>query len=436
MKKLYFIPLVFALASCANSVLEEETIIPEQEGRGGETETIITDLSAAEMANCYIVRQPGVYKFRADNQFNLGEGLPVPPQINVKSAKLVWQTVKGSITSIELTGDEYDPYIEFEVKEAAGNAILAAVDEEGTIQWSWHIWMPQENISSVKTATGYEVMNMNLGSMTNQPGDPTSYGMLYQWGRKDPFPASETLTGTTTTVSAPMYDIDGNPVTIGYSSWSSNTDNTLEYAISHPTICLSNYSQYSTSRDWLAEGNDALWGNPNGYTPQEEVKFPSSGRKTCYDPSPAGWRVAPADVFNNFTTSGGYAWTFDDFNVADVNNDGVIDLDDYNYGWQFLVNDNTPLYFPAAARFDGSYAMLMGSMSGLWGSYWSNAPYPGMSGGGFCCLSFQTKSQTGEEMITVSPSAGASRADAYSIRCIRDTESGEDSSGVKVIYPD
>ena len=417
MKKHYFlfagISLMLGLGSCSddnqpeNNNQDEEPQAPQ-----------IVDLSKDEMANCYIVQTPGLYKFKADNMFNQGEGLPIPEEIHPESAELIWQTVKSSVSSVELVTEDGVPYIQFEIAEASGNALIAALDVEGKIEWSWHIWMPESNIESVRTSTGYDVMNMNLGAINNTPGDARSYGMLYQWGRKDPFPASATTTGNTQTLSAPMYDIDNKEILLSYSNWYSNVDNTIEYSIANPTVCISNYSQFTTNRDWLKDSQDNLWGNPQGYQPglSGDEKFQNKGRKTCYDPSPAGWRVAPADAFSNLTSTGGYAWTFDDFNVADNNKDGVIDINDYVFGWYFNVSEGTSLYFPAASRFDGSYAMLMGSMSGLWGNYWSNSPYPSIAGGAFCALSFQTI----DDAITVSASGGASRADAYSIRCIRD----------------
>lgn len=407
------IPILMGMNACSS----DEDVPTKDE------EVVVVDLSATEMANCYIVQHPGIYKFKADNMFNQGPGLPVPPAISVDSASLIWQTVPSSISSVSLIRDEGVPYIQFEVAEASGNVLLAALDAEGAIEWSWHIWMPESEIQSVRTETGYEVMNINLGAMNNTPADAASYGLLYQWGRKDPFPAAATLTGDTQTVSAPMYDIENKEVKISNSSWSSNGDNTIEYSIANPTVCLSNYSQYSSSRDWLKESIDNLWGNPEAYSTNGTNKVVNKGKKTCYDPSPAGWRVAPPDVFANFTLNGGYAWTFEEFYVQDINEDGIIDINDYNYGWFFYVNADQPLYFPAAARFDGSYAMLMGSMSGLWGNYWSNATYRDTSntqGMGFCALAFQVKGQNGENWITVSPSAGGSRADAYSIRCVRD----------------
>ena len=112
----------------------------------------------------------------------------------------------------------------------------------------------------------------------------------------------------------------------------------------------------------------------------------------------------------------------DDFDIADISGDGAKSLADYDYGWTFNLSDSASSYFPAAARFDGSYAMLMGSMSGLWGSYWGNAPYPGdmFRGGAYSVLSFQIKDTAGNEMITTSPAGGGARADAYSVRYIRE----------------
>lgn len=404
-------------------IIPDEPDMPEQpdDPVNPEPEDKAVDLSADEMANCYIVTEPGLYKFKADNQFNLGEGLPVPESISPVSAALLWQTERGSVATVDLIGDK-DPYVEFEITQAKGNALIAACDDNGNVVWSWHIWMPDEEPFGVKSAMGYEIMNMNLGALNNTPGDVNAYGMLYQWGRKDPFPASPTLVGDTSTVGAPLYDIDNNPVAITNSSWYNDDVNTIEYAVANPTVCLSNYSHYGHSRDWLRESDDTLWGNPDGeFRDKENNIFPNKGRKTCYDPSPAGWKVAPADAFRNLTTSGGYASDPADVFAADVNGDGKVDINDYVYGWSFLVDKNTPLYFPAAARYDGSYAMLMGSVSGYWGSYWSNSPYAGISGGAYCCLSFSVKDQSGKDTFTVSPAGGSSRADAFSIRCVRDS---------------
>lgn len=278
----------------------------------------IVDLSEAGTSNCYLVTAAGNYSFDATVRGNgaTTEGLDAPTAIAGTSAAVVWQSAPGLISGVTLA----DGRISFKIA-GPGNAVIAVKD--GAILWSWHIWYPEAEVAGLNSKTGYEVMNMNLGAMHNTPGDVGSYGLLYQWGRKDPFPAAPTLTGTTATVGAPIYDGDDNEIKITNSSQSSTADNNLAFAIANPTVCLSNYAQFNTSRDWLQAdmSNDALWGNPKGAERNETNDFLNKGAKSFYDPCPVGWRVPPADVFRNFTASGGYAWVIDDFDIADISGD-------------------------------------------------------------------------------------------------------------------
>ena len=167
-----------------------------------------------------------------------------------------------------------------------------------------------------------------------------------------------------------------------------------------------------TQTDWLAVSDDALWGNPYGNERDTENNYPNKGEKSQYDPCPAGWRVPPADVFRSFTSSGGYAWVVDDFDVADMNGDGTVDEKDWNYGWLFNVASGSN-YFSAGGRYYGAYGMLYGSVVGLYGNYWGNCPYNQY---GFSVLAFQNSAQG----ITCSPAAAGSRSDGFAIRCIAD----------------
>lgn len=374
-------------------------------------------------ANCYVVSEAGSYYFNATVKGNGkgGEGLDAPAATEVKGAKLLWQTTKGMISAVSLFEGGN---ILFTTDGTPGNAVIAAVDANDVVVWSWHIWIPKEEIKELKMASGSTIMSLNLGSLSSVPTEVDSYGMLYQWGRKDPFTNSPTINGTTSTLPVVVYDINGQEVKMGYSSWYSVANNTYQYSVENPTVVLSNYGQYAKSLDWLANGTsvDGLWGNPNGGK-KEGTEFPNKGTKTYNDPCPAGWRVPDAGIFSSFTTSGGYSWEFGQFNVVDVNNDGSVNLDDYTNGWVFYLDadNNVTSFFPAGCRYDGSYAMLMGSMAGYWGNYWTNAPeFEGTKGRACVGLAYQIKSQALTEMITMSPAAIGGRADAYSIRCVKE----------------
>lgn len=382
-------------------------------------EVVAVDLSKDGTSNCYIITKEDYYSFDATVKGNgvATEGLSAPAKVAPDSAALVWETAKGMVSEVTLK----DGKIIFKASGENGNAVIAAYSSD-KIVWSWHIWSPEDEVATAQSKTGYDVMNMNLGAMTAAFGatpDVKPYGLLYQWGRKDPFPAAPTLTGDTQTVGAPIYGPDGNEVTISFSLWSSVENNTIEYSIENPTKCLSNYAQFTTCHDWLkaSDSNDALWGNPNGSERNSDNNYVNKGAKSFYDPCPVGYRVPPADVFRTFTTSGGYSQAPSTFDVVDTNEDGVIDTQDYNYGWFFKMKEGSQ-FFPAAARYDGSYAMLMGSKSGLWGSYWGNCPaqsYGTATGFAFCVLSFMN-----ESTVSASATASASRADAYSVRCIKE----------------
>ena len=371
MKTPFFPHGILSLSVCAILLLASACNKP------GEKRPDPVRLDATETANCYIVEQAGLYSFNAQIRGNgkTVAGINIPASISPADTRLLWQSQKGFIDTLYLQ----EGNIVFRNSSgAAGNALIAATDPDGHILWSWHIWNPGIEIQELKSQKGETFMNINLGSLADDPENPQSYGLLYQWGRKDPFPGSPTLTGTTSTLPAPVYDLDGQEVVIGHSSYTSLDANTLQYAIENPTTCISNMAQFSHSRDWLAEGSDKLWGNApqeNGFT-----------GKTMFDPSPAGWRLPDPESFAFFTRNEGYCWTLEDFLVEDRDGNGSIGLEDYRNGWWFYLDSarNVSSWFPAAARYDGSYAMLMGSVSGLWGV------------------------------------GSAAKADAYSIRCIKE----------------
>ena len=352
-------------------------------------ETIADELAA----NSYLIEEAGAYAF-APFKGNSGEAVE-----GVAGAGLVWQDTPGLITAVDF------------------------VDSKVTfVLWSWHIWVPQQAVESLPLLTGFNVMNMNLGATTAAAADVNAYGLLYQWGRKDPFTGSPTLTGTTATVAKPIYDIDGNEGKFA----TTFIPQAVDFAIANPaTFIAPGGVDYS---DWCSTSDDSLWGNADGhYRETGSLKYYNLGEMSMYDPCPAGWRVPPIIAFSKFTSTGAavignYASTA----VADRNGDGVVDTNDYNYGYYFTLSGNTTSFFPAATRWYGAYAALYGSVAGHNGVYWSNSIYKSTISSqanslmATACLNFMSPQAAGT--CFVSAMGGGARSDGSSVRCVADKE--------------
>lgn len=395
-------------------------------------------------SNCYLLPGAGLFSFSATVKGNGkgADGLAAPSGLSPKGVKLVWQSKKGFVTDVSLKNNR----IFAKVEQTAANAVIAALDATGTIIWSWHLWSPGFEMETTPLDTGDEMMFVNIGATSKDfTSSVDSYGVMYQWGRKDPFPGSPIRNGGTIyTKNAPVYDIDGKEVTIGSTSMYNTNNNTLAFSIANPATCISSnankFGSGSACKDWLkaGSGNDALWGNPKGYE-RTEGDYTNPGTKTFYDPCPQGWRVPHVQVFRHVTESGGYSWatgetegvlTFWDLGgeaetaIYDYDHDGRINLLDYTDGWWLYTSkaQGAYAYFPATTRYDGSYAMFMGSMVGLWGNYWFNSPSdPESSPGMGLALAYGIKDYGQEAYtITISPAANGGKADAYPVRCIKE----------------
>ena len=239
-----------------------QTIVIAQENAPAGT----VNLSKNGTANSYIVTEAGEYKFKAVKG-NTEESVGT-----VASAELLWETwnnqesvTKNSvIASVAVDGD----FITFTTPETfhAGNALIAAKDASGAILWSWHIWLPATPVTDVADAD-YSVknaMSRNLGALVDATIDtPTtveSFGLLYEWGRKDPFPGLGVLSGAGAITIAGEVSYQEGPMSV-------------EDAIKNPAVYV-----YMPKGDWAAEGTDTatLWGET---------------AKTVYDPCPVGYML-------------------------------------------------------------------------------------------------------------------------------------------------
>ncbi|SMC61522.1 T9SS type A sorting domain-containing protein [Moheibacter sediminis] len=143
------------------------------------------------------------YEVWASNEYLTQDGINIPIPQGQGSASLYWEDVPGLIRSVELVGAGEASKIKVMIDQAKGKGnALVAFKIEGEVYWSWHIWITDDPSDGVVYSQEFETdidlvrfdpkyMDRNLGALNNQfLGDDwhKSAGLMYQWGRKDPFP--------------------------------------------------------------------------------------------------------------------------------------------------------------------------------------------------------------------------------------------------------
>ncbi len=235
--------------------------------------TPAVDLSLEQSANCYIVNGGGSYRFKAV-EGNTKNTIP-----DIAYADVVWETANKSSapTKFSMASEVAysDGYIYFRLPDDVpdGNVLLSACDEYGHILWSWHIWILKDGITDQTWPSGATMMDRNLGALSAAPGNYFASGMIYQWGRKDPFPGSASISSNT------QMGLAGTTMS---TQGSNDETGTIEYAVTHPTVYI-----YKASGDWLAAEDLTLW---------------SAALKTKYDPCPPGYHIPFESVFDGLKT--------------------------------------------------------------------------------------------------------------------------------------
>ena len=211
-----------------------------------------------------------------------GEGVNKGMGVSIASAALLWQDAEGLITDVGISGDYLTLTVGKDATEQEGNAVIAAKTSDGTVVWSWHIWVTKQtfaNLTSINTGSHiYQVTPVNLGWV----GDPVSQGYCpyYQWGRKDAFIPSA---GNGSKSNHTVYDIENGTVTgITYE----NTTATIADNIKNPTTY---YYKYRNNGSYC----NNMWDAQN--TGEDNT---SATKKTVYDPSPAGFCVPTGNLYN------------------------------------------------------------------------------------------------------------------------------------------
>lgn len=329
-----------------------------------------TDLSSSTSANCYIVSEPGLHKFKTV------KGNSTTSVGSVASASILWETF-GTSTSPEfcdlISGFCYkDGYIAFQTADTfkEGNAVIAAKDASGTILWSWHIWFTDQPKEHVYKNNAGTMMDRNLGATSAEPGAVGALGLLYQWGRKDPFLGSSSISSNTVAKSTIAWP----------SAVSSDSSNgTIAYATANPTTFIKyNNNNY----DWHYTGSSST----------DNTRWTTSDKsKSIYDPCPSGWRV-PDGGDNGIWSKAG----FDD-TTYDSTNEGI----------SFSISSPSKTWYPAS----GYRSVSDGSLRnvGNSGNYWSASPDDSYAYNlGFSYSGY------------VAPSYHDYRASGLSVRCLQE----------------
>ena len=316
-----------------------------------ESGPVVTDLSAVQTANSYIIRRSGYYKFKANVrgngvtslqtvtdqstgettlvQFDAGLGQTIAASKMGKADVLWWQgdltagseyltfangTESDTPANVEARcpirmlddGLVYDNEIMFyaDVREG-GNVGIALYNRSGVILWTWHIWIVPEGVTG-KQFGDYILMDRNLGA-TYAPSSATdvtdgnalsTYGLYYQWGRKDPMfgPGTYNEATNSTTRSTWFWKNNGTwqKKTREGAGLDSESEKSISYAVEHPLHYLN-----STKNCWWQNtyipGSKIQVRNLWGYT--GATSQGNSFAKTMWDPCPPGYRVMDHIVF-------------------------------------------------------------------------------------------------------------------------------------------
>jgi len=244
-------------------------------------------LSNPECANCYRLNTGIVgARFKIQRGVNGGSFEESPYELHgvptgtPHSADVLWEsngtvelTEVGSVVDPEI--DIHNGYIYFQtpVNNKSGNAVIALRDENGDILWTWHIWRFNNPGTSYYDNYGYGYMNCNLGHVGE------TEGLMYQWGRKDPFLGTawdserQKPVAITSTLTWP------EPVPSDTRFVSQ-----VSYTVSNPTTFI---TANSINDHWFYLSSLPL----EGYG----VWYSDLNKKSDFDPCPPGYKVPSVD---------------------------------------------------------------------------------------------------------------------------------------------
>lgn len=242
----------------------------------------VVDLTA-QPSNCYIID-------RSNTRYCIDvtrKGQDSDATLSPASVAILWQTpykliefpklVDGKAYFYHAIGTDDDTKKEF---FNHGNAVLGAFDASGELLWAWHLWCAEFDPDKEQVELGGEVMmKRNLGagvvSGTSEEDILASYGVYYQWGRKDPF-VGPRYYNMADSADALIYDSENLRTYVSYVASDSETG-TVSYAEKHALAFITGVED--TDYNWLTTANATLWDQNNN------------------NPCPRGWKVPSKELF-------------------------------------------------------------------------------------------------------------------------------------------
>lgn len=301
-----------------------------------------TDLGAEGDANCFVVSEPGSYSFAVRR----GDGSAVE---GVEKATWIWvaaadwnypEFIEERVADylIDPASVSYaDGRISFSTASVfhPGNVLIGACDASGTVLWSWHIWFTDPPQGYVADANGIVFMDRNLGASSGRPGTLENLGLLYQWGRKDPFIGSNALVASEETAGAFATATAAsllNRAALGDLTWGSITPEvrlSIAQTAAQPTKLISN-ANFAPSYG-VTEWNGSADPCPSGWTVPSQLQvwghFGFTGysqtHACVFDEQNKGW--VPDGLSNEWWPASGNRNSGLGGRVSDVGN--------YGYFW-------------------------------------------------------------------------------------------------------
>lgn len=244
--------------------------------------TVIINLSSYQPANCYIISRAGKFKFTPTIGNTSTEIVPHHVGVLWETDNTITAPGVGSIISTASYNSEYGyVYLETPATFKEGNALIAAYDSSNNIIWSWHIWctdLPADQ--QYKYDAGY-LQDRNLGALAASDAERNlTTGLLYQFGRKDPFPAYANTSSNTKMV------VSGTAMT---TTPATAANGTIAYSVEHPTVFITGPGV--RNGDWIYANPQVDWSVITPVDEEQALWYGGTGIKTKYDPCPPGYRV-------------------------------------------------------------------------------------------------------------------------------------------------